>query len=191
MFMDGVHVLLHISIFLFFWALSDFLYNFSEPVGTVARYCVLTFLVVYTAFSISPLIFISFPYQTAFTPPLRGGFALILLTISTLWGFLPGFSTPRFSFLVSFSGIHFDRAKFFVDKANAQAEELDRYAMQWLFKEDDFSTDSMDKFSGGAPWIHPLATHRSTLGHPVNSQLHHTAYHNALFDLRHVILTLR
>ncbi|KAH8989444.1 hypothetical protein EDB92DRAFT_1799611, partial [Lactarius akahatsu] len=35
-FMYGVHVLVHISVFLFFWALSDFLYTINPTVGAVA-----------------------------------------------------------------------------------------------------------------------------------------------------------
>jgi len=157
--MYGVHVLLHISIFLFFWAVSDFLYNFSEPVGIVARYCVITLLVVYTTFSISPLIFLNFPYHTALTPPLRGCVALILFTIRYLWRFLPGFPTPSCSFLAHFEGTHFNRAHFLLDQADSRAEQLDHYAMQWLFKEDDFSDDSMDTFLEALPgYIHSHLT---------------------------------
>jgi hypothetical protein len=162
--MDGVHVLLHISIFLFFWALSYFLNNFSEPVGTVAHYCVITFLVVYTAFSISPLIFFSFPYHTALTPPLRGGIALIIFAIHNLWGFLPGSSRPLCSFLKYFRGIRFDREHFLVDQANSRAEQLDHDAMQWLFEEDDFSDDSMDTFLDALPgYIHSHLTENPRL----------------------------
>ncbi|KAN0129261.1 hypothetical protein V8E53_012960, partial [Lactarius tabidus] len=35
-FMYGVHVLVHLSVFLFFWALSDFLYTVNTTVGEVA-----------------------------------------------------------------------------------------------------------------------------------------------------------
>jgi hypothetical protein len=157
--MFGVHMLLHVAIFLFFWALSDFLYNFSEPVGIIAHDCVIALLVVYTALSISPLIFISFPYHTALTPPLRGGVALILLTIRYVRGCLSGFSTPSCSFLKHFEGIRFNRAHFLVDQADSQAEQLDHDAMQWLFKEDDFSDDSMDTFLEALPgYIHSHLT---------------------------------
>src|SRR6267154_1966553 len=37
-FMYGIHVLLHISVFLFFWALSDFFYTVNHVFGSVARY---------------------------------------------------------------------------------------------------------------------------------------------------------
>ncbi|KAH9984595.1 hypothetical protein BJV77DRAFT_167074 [Russula vinacea] len=37
-FMYGTHVLLHISVFLFFWALSDFFYTVDRHFGAVARY---------------------------------------------------------------------------------------------------------------------------------------------------------
>ena len=54
--MYGVHLLLHISVFLFFWALSDFFHSVDATVGTVARSCLLALAVVYTALSISPLL---------------------------------------------------------------------------------------------------------------------------------------
>ncbi|KAF8468066.1 hypothetical protein DFH94DRAFT_657338, partial [Russula ochroleuca] len=37
-FMYGTHVLLHISVFLFFWAISDFFYTVDRHFGAVARY---------------------------------------------------------------------------------------------------------------------------------------------------------
>ncbi|KAI9458411.1 hypothetical protein BJY52DRAFT_1090704, partial [Lactarius psammicola] len=46
-FMYGVHVLLHISVFLFFWALSDLLHNVDATVGAVARCCLWASVVVY------------------------------------------------------------------------------------------------------------------------------------------------
>jgi hypothetical protein len=169
-FMYGVHVLLHISVFLFFWAIGDFLYNFSEPVGLVARYCLLTSLVVYTAFSVSPLIFISSPYHTPLTPPLRAAIALILFTFSSLWLFLPRFQKPSFFFLRYFKGIRFDRAHFLVVKANSRAKQLDHYAMQWLFTEDDFSDDSMDTFLEALPgYIHSAHFNKECLDHQLTA----------------------
>ncbi|KAF8468063.1 hypothetical protein DFH94DRAFT_285284, partial [Russula ochroleuca] len=40
-FMYGTHVLLHISVFLFFWALSDFFYTVDRHFGGVTRYALL------------------------------------------------------------------------------------------------------------------------------------------------------
>ncbi|KAI9458340.1 hypothetical protein BJY52DRAFT_1091763, partial [Lactarius psammicola] len=63
-FMYGVHVLVHVSVFLFFWALSDFLYTVHPTVGAVARNCLFTLVAVYMALSISPLIITNSPYHT-------------------------------------------------------------------------------------------------------------------------------
>ncbi|KAH9956991.1 hypothetical protein BC827DRAFT_1104804, partial [Russula dissimulans] len=63
-FLYGTHVLLHISLFLFFWALSDFFYTVHTTVGAITRYCLIAALAVYTVLSISPLIFSNSPYNT-------------------------------------------------------------------------------------------------------------------------------
>jgi hypothetical protein len=150
-FMYGVHVLLHISVFLFFWAVSDFLYTVHQSVGNVARYSLLTSLVMYIAFSISPLIFINSPYHTPLTPPLRSIGRFILLTIRALQRFLPGLRELPCTYLGYFKRIRFDRAHFLVDQANSRAEKLDHYAIKWLFTEDDFSDDNVDTFLESLP----------------------------------------
>ncbi|KAI0290603.1 hypothetical protein BC826DRAFT_913018, partial [Russula brevipes] len=63
-FMYGSHVLLHISVFLFFWAISDFFYTIHPLVGAVTRYSLAGSAVVYMALSISPLISGDSPYNT-------------------------------------------------------------------------------------------------------------------------------
>ncbi|KAI0262302.1 hypothetical protein BC834DRAFT_829018, partial [Gloeopeniophorella convolvens] len=63
-FIDGVPVLLHVSVFLFYWALSDFLHMVNTVVGTVARYSFFASLSVYLALSLSPLLANNSPYRT-------------------------------------------------------------------------------------------------------------------------------
>jgi hypothetical protein len=46
---NTVPVLLHLSVFLFFFALSDWLYSISDPVGATARYCLVGLFSVYMA----------------------------------------------------------------------------------------------------------------------------------------------
>ncbi|KAI0258995.1 hypothetical protein BC834DRAFT_834284, partial [Gloeopeniophorella convolvens] len=53
---DGVPVFLHISVFVFFFALSDFLLTINDLVGCVARYAFIILLLGYLIFSILPLI---------------------------------------------------------------------------------------------------------------------------------------
>jgi len=164
-FIEGVHVVLHISVFLFFGAVSDFLYNVYQPIGNFARYCLLASLVVYTAFSISPLIFINSPYHTALTPPIRGCGVLILLTFRKLLWFLPSpcFKKRR-SWLQSFEAIQFNRTQFLLKQADERAEKLDKVAMEWLLKEDDLSATSMDTFLEALPgYIHSHVTNEGRL----------------------------
>ena len=52
-FMYGTHVALHTSVFLFFWALSDWFYTIHSAVGAVSRYCLVLSLVVYVALSVT------------------------------------------------------------------------------------------------------------------------------------------
>jgi hypothetical protein len=110
---------------------------------------------VYTAFSISPLIFINSPYHTALTPPLRTGGMLILLALRILRRLLPSPREQPRSLFRYFKGIGFDRTHFLVDEANSRAELLDPCAMRWLFTEDDFSDLSMDTFLETIPgYVH-------------------------------------
>ncbi|KAF8500446.1 hypothetical protein F5888DRAFT_1590070, partial [Russula emetica] len=48
----GVPVLLHLAVFLFFYALSEWLHSINIPVGTTARYCLVALLAVYMALSV-------------------------------------------------------------------------------------------------------------------------------------------
>jgi hypothetical protein len=50
-----------------------------------------------------------------------------------------------------YKGLHFDRALLYSIKAEERAEDLEPYAMKWLFTDDDFSDDDMDKFLESLP----------------------------------------
>jgi hypothetical protein len=150
-FMYGVHALLHISVFLFFCGLSDYLHDAYPKVGMVSWYCVFTLMVVYATLSVFPIFIGNCPYQTALTPPLLFGSTLLLFFCRTAWrrlclgqGALPR-KEER----------HFDKTRYLVELANAGASHLDPYAMKWLFTDDDFSDTDMDKFLEGLPgYIH-------------------------------------
>ena len=63
--------LLHISVFLFFWALGDFFYTVYHPFGNVTRYILVAAAIFYSLLSIAPFISINSPYNTPMTPLLR------------------------------------------------------------------------------------------------------------------------
>ena len=87
-FMYGVHLSLHISIFLFFSGVSDHLHYLYPRVGMISWYCVITSAVVYVALGISHLIIGNCPYQTALTPPLRFCTRLLLFFDPAVWRWL-------------------------------------------------------------------------------------------------------
>jgi hypothetical protein len=150
-FMYGVHVLLHISVFLFFGGLSDYLHDSYPRVGMASWYCVFILIAAYAVLSILPLIIGNCPYHTALTPPLVFGSTMLLFFCRTGWRrlccghrALPPHKEP-----------HFDRTRYLVNQANARAAHLDLYAMKWLFTDDDFSDTDMDKYLQGLPgYIH-------------------------------------
>jgi hypothetical protein len=152
-FMYGIHLLLHISVFLFFWALSDFFYAVNHHFGTVTRYSLVALLIAYVLLSISPLIFSNSPYNTPMTPPIRAaGIILRIVIRSPLW-------FPRWirgqaydlTGLLYYVGIHFDRPRLYAIEAEKRADKLEPYAMKWLFTDNDFSDSDMDKFLEGLP----------------------------------------
>ena len=167
--MYGTHVLLHISVFLFFWAISDFFYTVNRHFGLFIRYTLLASAIVYIFLSISPLLSSCSPYNTPMTPLFRVGgiilriFARFLLNVwrphflkrilRALYGskVSPPFGPLGVTGLQYYKGIHFDRARFYSMEAEKRAEELEKYAMEWLFTEDDFGDDDMDKFLEGLP----------------------------------------
>ena len=144
------HVLLHISVFLFFWAISEFFYTVHHLFGLVAHYALVASAIVYTLLSISPLIFSDSPYNTPMTPPLRAGF-IVLGVIFRLLLCCLRLDCGQLTGLSYYKGIHFDRVHLYSIKAREWAEKLEPYAMEWLFTQNDFSDNDMDKFLEGLP----------------------------------------
>jgi hypothetical protein len=152
-FMYGTHVLLHISVFLFFWAIGDFFYTVDHLFGVVARYALVAASIVYVLLSISPLISNNSPYNTPITLLLRVGW-IILHIINRFPSWFPSWYRREpfdLTGLKYYQGIHFDRAQFYSMEAGKRAENIEPYAMKWLFTDDDFSDDDMDKFLEGLP----------------------------------------
>jgi hypothetical protein len=152
-FVYGIHVLLHISFFLFFWALSDFFYIVNHQFGSVSRLALVGSLTIYVLLGVSPLISIYSPYNMPLTRPLRS--ALIILRIiirSPLW-FPRWIRREPFDLtgLQYYEGIYFDRAHLYSIEAGKEAKQLEPYAMKWLFTDNNFSDTDMDKFLEGLP----------------------------------------
>ena len=155
----GVPVLLHLSVFLFFYALSEWLYSINVPVGATARYCLVALLTVYLALSVLPLIMQNSPYQTALTTPLRACVSLIQISYIGLRQLVQRSSRVYESQKRSglYKSIHFDRARALMKEIKRRALELDRSAMHWLLQELD--EDDMDTFLSGLPgYIHSPLT---------------------------------
>ncbi len=149
-FVYGIHVLLQISVYLFFWALSDFFYTVNHQFGTVTRNFLFGSLIVEVLLSISPLIFNNSPYNTPMTPPIRAVGIILRIVIRTpLW--LPRWIRGMPFDLTGlpsqhYEGIHFDRARLYAIEAGKRADKLEPQAMKWLFTDNDFSDSDMDKF---------------------------------------------
>jgi hypothetical protein len=152
-FMYGTHALLHISVFLFFWALSDFFSTVHHHFGVVIRYAFVASAIVYMLLSISPMIFSNSIYNTPMTHLLRAGFIILRIIIrSPLLCLRWCHNQPLdLTGLPYYKGMHLDRAHLYSIKANEQAEKIEPYAMDWLFTENVFSDDDMDKFLEGLP----------------------------------------
>ena len=159
----GVPVLLHLSVFLFFYAISEWLYSINVPVGATARYCLVALLAVYLALSVLPLIVRNAPYQTALTTPLRACVSLVQVSYIGICQLVrcssKVYEDQKGSGL--FKSIHIDRARALMQEIKKRASELDRSAMHWLLQELD--EDNMDTFLSGLPgYIHsPLMTDKS------------------------------
>ena len=146
-FMYGTHVLLHISVFLFLWAISDFFYTVHPRLGDVSRYCLVASLAVYMGLSISPLISNNCPYNTPLTHPL-GACAMRLVYCFRFVQWYLGSKTVS---QPNIKSTRFNRTRLILNEAKKQAAHLERYALEWLFTEDDFSDRDMDKFLEGLP----------------------------------------
>ena len=154
----GVPVLLHLSVFLFFYALSEWLYSINVPVGATTRYCQVALLTVYMALSVLPLVMRNSPYQTALTTPLRACVSLIQVSYIGLRQLLQHsrvYESRKGSGL--YKSVHVDRARALMKEIKRRAPELDRSAMHWLLQELD--EDDMDTFLSGLPgYIHSPLT---------------------------------
>ena len=152
-FVDGIHVFLHVSVILFFWALSDFFYAVNHELGYVTRTTFVGSMMIYFLLSIFPFIFSNSPYDTPLTLPLRAaGIILRIVIRSPLW-FPRWIRNQPFDLtgLQYYMGIHFDRARLYAVEAEKRADKLEPYAMRWLFTESGFSDSDMDKFLEGLP----------------------------------------
>jgi Family of unknown function (DUF6535) len=145
---DGVPVLLHLAIFLFLYALSEWLCSIDVHVGATARYCLVALLTVYIALSILPLIVLNAPYQTALTTLLHACLSLIHISYFVLRRFVR-LSSPVHRSFAFFKSVHVDRARALMTEIKKRASELDRSAMHWLLQELD--EDDMDAFLSGLP----------------------------------------
>ena len=152
-FMYGIHVLLHILFFLFFFAISDFFYTVNHHFGNVTRGAFVASIILYTLLSIFPLIFSNSPYNTPITPSLRAGTIILRIIIRfPLWCLRRIRGQPfELIGLPYYKGILFRKTQFFSTEAETRAEMLEPYAMKWLFTKDDFTDKDMDKFLEGLP----------------------------------------
>jgi Family of unknown function (DUF6535) len=152
-FIYGTHALLHISVFLFFWAISDFFHMVHEQFGNVASYTLYMSAIIYILLSISPLMFSNSPCNTPMTPLVRTGWIAFLIIIRfPLWCLSRDRSRPfDLTGFPYYEGIQFNRARLYSIKAEERAEKLELYAMKWLFTENVFSDKDMDMFLEGLP----------------------------------------
>ncbi len=152
-FMSGTHALLHISVILFFWAITDFFHTVHHYFGTVTRFAFVAAMVFYTVLSIAPLISSNSPYNTPLTHPLRIAINVFRVVIrfpsrSRQWRRDKSFKQNMRQYC---EGIYIRRHYIFAFEAEKQAAELERYAMKWLFTKNNFSDKDMDKFLQGLP----------------------------------------
>ena len=154
--MYAVHLILHISVFLFFCGLSDYLNLIYPTVGLISWYSVVALAVVYAVLSISPFFIGNCPYQTALTPPLRFGGRLLFFLARLVWHW---FWCGRYGTLPRQEDLHFDKTHSLVEAANERAAHLDPYALKWLFTDNDFVDTDMDQFLEGLPgYVHSYFT---------------------------------
>ncbi|KAF8494221.1 hypothetical protein F5888DRAFT_679896 [Russula emetica] len=153
---DGVPVLLHLAIFLFLYALSEWLYSINVHVGVTARYCLVALLTVYIALSILPLVVLNAPYQTALTTLLQACLSLIHIPYFVLRRHVR-LSSPIHRSFALFKSVHVDRARALMREIKKRASELDRSEIHWLLQE--LEEDDMDAFLSGLPgYIHSPLT---------------------------------
>ena len=147
---DGAPILLHLAVFLFFYALTEWLYSINIHVGVTAHYCVVVLLAVYIALSILPLIALNAPYQTALTTLLQASLSLIHVSYSVLHRLLR-LSSPIDRGFSLVKSVHVDRVRALMTETKKRASELDQSAMRWLLQE--LNEDDMDAFLSGLPGL--------------------------------------
>jgi len=150
--MYGTHALAHIGLPVF-WAITDFFCTVHHHLGTITRYALVALVIVYMILSVSPLIFSNSPYNTPMTPLLRASGIILRVVIRFPSGCLRRIRGQPLKLigLEYYQGIRFDKAQLFSIEAEKRAEGLEPYAMKWLFTENDFSDNDMDKFLESLP----------------------------------------
>jgi hypothetical protein len=147
----AVPVLFHLAVFLFFYALSEWLYSINVPVGAKARHCLVALLAVYLGLSVLPLIVRNTPYQTALTIPLQACVSLIRVSYLGLHQYVRyssgDYEGQEGSGVFESTNIDPDRA--LIEETKSKASNMDRSAMHWLLNELD--EDNMDNFLSGLP----------------------------------------
>jgi len=145
---EAIPVFLHISVFLFFFAFSEFLRTVNDTVGLAARCCSIVLLTAYLILSILPLVVSSAPYQTALTTPLRPCFVFLRFVFRLPVWAVKGI--PRISLrTVLTSAFQHNRSRDLLADTERKASSLDHLALQWLLE--DVDEENMGKLVAGLP----------------------------------------
>jgi len=145
---ESIPVFLHISVFLFFFAFSEFLRTVNDTVGLAARCCFIVLLAAYLILSILPLVVSSAPYQTALTTPLRPCFVFLRFVFRLPMWAVKGI--PHISLrTILTSAFQHNRSRDLLADTERKASSLDHLALQWLIE--DVDEENMDKFVAGLP----------------------------------------
>ena len=154
-FIHVTNIFLHISVVLFFWAISDFFYTVNHDFGLATRYILVAAAMSYLFASVVPIFSSNSPFHTPMTSPLRAAGIILRIIIRSPLLFARWYSSNLDSISLTglpyYKGIHFDRVCLCSIEAEKRAEVLEPLAMEWLFIENDFSDNDMDKFLEGLP----------------------------------------
>ena len=145
---DSIPVLLHISVFLFFFAFSEFLRTVNDTVGLAARCSFFVLLSTYLILSILPLVISSAPYQTALTTPLRPCAVFLRFIFRLPMCAAKGIPPIPFRSIPA-TAIQYNRSRDLLADTERRAASLDYLALQWLLK--GVGEEGMDKFVIGLP----------------------------------------
>jgi hypothetical protein len=146
---ESIPVFLHVSVFLFFFAISEFLRTVHDTVGLAAKSCVIVLLSAYAIFSVCPLIVSSSPYRTALTIPLRTFVVFFLFVLRLPIRIIRGGafrSLPG----AAVRGDRFREQDLDLD-TKRRAPHLDYLVLKWLLRH--VHDESMDKFVTGLPGL--------------------------------------